>query len=715
MSAFVVRPSNTDRDAFRIKLTAVSMLSLKLRSGDTCEIRRVEPDDLQHGRKLAIAWEASGAGMSDKVAQTSKLLQEVYGFRLGDKIIISRSSQSLQNAERIFLSNCGNPIGQNDVQFWQQYAEKAIPTTNECLVHSQKLQLKIGDETAELVVKDVGIANAMIARVTRNTKIRIASGDHEAAQATKIDFQPKHLGGLDKQVLQIRKIVGRVCQPAVKQHLKSYQPKQGVLLYGAKGTGKTAFITALAESGWPNVIDWKPGTQIRTSPEPQLIIIRPAYLSRNSGGTANSANEVQSLFEQIRNTPTLVVGEAQHPNDIDQSLRVRGKFSAEIELPIPSAQQRKEILLAIRGYDQCLNDDLLQQMADRTHGYVGDDLYSLLCETVELSYEGTMSTSSAPAVAQDTTDETMPIVRATDADLNAALQQIRPSALQEIFLETPNVRWSDIGGQHEIKRQLHNAVDRPLKHADRMAKLSLKPKKGVLLYGPPGCSKTLLVRALATEAGLNFLAVKGAELISMYVGESERATREVFRKARAASPSIIFFDEIDAIASTRGGSDSSSNLNVLTTLLNEMDGFEELRGVFVVAATNKPQNIDPALMRPGRFDNVVYIGPPDFEARKEIFRNRLSKVQYVHSEDLDEGAGASGRLDLDTEEFAKATKGFSGAEVVASLETAMEGAFDDDRDYVVADDVRQAIGRTPKRITHEILEEFEAWNAELMR
>jgi AAA family ATPase len=266
-------------------------------------------------------------------------------------------------------------------------------------------------------------------------------------------------------------------------------------------------------------------------------------------------------------------------------------------------------------------------------------------------------------------------------------------------LETPNVHWSDIGGQHEIKRRLHNAVERPLKFADRMKILGLQPKKGVLLYGPPGCSKTLLVRALATEAGLNFLAVKGAELISMYVGESERATREVFRKARAASPSIIFFDEIDAIAS-RGR--SGSDLNVLTTLLNEMDGFEELRNVLVVAATNKPQNIDPALMRPGRFDNVVYIGPPDLEARREIFQKRLEKVRY---EDQDKNV----------EEFATITQGFSGAEVVAICQTAGEYAFDADREFITSGDVMEAIKNTPKSITREMLFEFESWNAARMR
>jgi AAA family ATPase len=215
------------------------------------------------------------------------------------------------------------------------------------------------------------------------------------------------------------------------------------------------------------------------------------------------------------------------------------------------------------------------------------------------------------------------------------------------------------------------------------------------------------VRALATEAGVNFLAVKGAELISMYVGESERATREVFRKARAAAPTIIFFDEIDAIASRgKTGGSSSSDLNVLTTLLNEMDGFEELKGVFVVAATNKPAQIDPALMRPGRFDSVVYIGPPDREARREIFEKRLARVEYRGRGD---DADADTDTDADAEEFAAATEGFSGAEVVAICQSAGERAFDAGRRHYVYDDVVEAIKTTPKSITRAMLFEYESW------
>ncbi|EXJ90296.1 hypothetical protein A1O1_03395 [Capronia coronata CBS 617.96] len=712
MSTFIVRPSNTDKDPFRIKLTAVSMLSLKLKSGDTCELRST--DSAEYGKKkLAIAWEASGAGMKDSIVQTSKLLQEVYGFKLGDKIVIARSSQLLQDSDRVSLEHVGSTLDEEGTKFWETYAKSAIPGVDECLVESQRLRFRLGLEVTEFVVKDVAAHDAMIARVSKNTKFRISTSNEPTA-ALEIDFSPSHLGGLQEAVRQVRDIVTRICRPVVKSHFKLYRPIQGVLLYGAKGTGKSAFISALAQSGWPTVVDWKPGTQLRLSNEPQLIILSPRYILRNAGGGSNMVNELDKLFDQIKDSPILVVSEVRHPNDVDGALRSEGKFAAEIELPIPSALQRKEILVALRGDDIVPPTGLLQEMAERTHGYVGADLYALVRRTLELAAD--RSPSNAPPTVngkkslpkgdrttlRDTSGEPLAPLEVKSIDLEEALREIRPSALQEIFLETPNVHWSDIGGQHEIKRQLHNAVERPLKFADRMRKLGLQPKKGVLLYGPPGCSKTLLVRALATEAGLNFLAVKGAELISMYVGESERATREVFRKARAASPSIIFFDEIDAIAS-RGR--SGSDLNVLTTLLNEMDGFEELRNVLVVAATNKPQNIDPALMRPGRFDNVVYIGPPDLEARREIFLKRLEKIDEEQRLELYE----------DIEEFARATEGFSGAEIVAICQTAGEYAFDADRDVIISEDIRKAIENTPKSITREMLFEFESWNNARMR
>jgi AAA family ATPase len=232
-----------------------------------------------------------------------------------------------------------------------------------------------------------------------------------------------------------------------------------------------------------------------------------------------------------------------------------------------------------------------------------------------------------------------------------------------------------------------------------MKRLNVNSKKGILLYGPPGCSKTLTVKALATEAGLNFLAVKGAEILSMYVGESERSLREIFRKARSARPSIIFFDEIDAIASKRS-STSQGGVNVLTTLLNEMDGIEELKSVLVIAATNKPDVIDPALMRPGRLDNILYIGPPDFEARKEIL-NIWCRKSVVDP-------------DVSLDELASRTAGYSGAEIVSICETAGDAALDEEEETGREQDVgwrhfEYALKQVKRQITDEVVQEYQRW------
>ncbi|EXJ58397.1 hypothetical protein A1O7_05822 [Cladophialophora yegresii CBS 114405] len=690
MSIFTVRPAGTDKDPFRVRLTAVSMLSLKLKSGDVCEIKAGEESNGK--RKLAVAWEGLGLGLKDTIVQTSKLLQQAYGFKLGDKITISRSSRPIDEAGVVTVCRVDPLLNDQEMRFWSKHIASSIPPAGDYLVISQRLRLS---DAVEFVVKDVGVHDAMIAGVTPTTTFRVVA-NHGHGDIINIELKAERLGGIETQIQELQAIINRVLRPLVRRVWSTYEPVQGILLYGAKGTGKTALIEALSESGWPSIITWKPGMQVGSSKDPCLVIVPSEYLLAKAGasGASTAIYELESMFKRSIGSPVLVIAEARHPNDIDERLRTEGKFAAEVELPIPSAPQRKDILLALRGAAGFPTDEQLQELSERTHGYVGVDLRRLLRVTLELVRD-----RLSPYGGEE--DGGVPTPAIESADLDIALQRVRPSALQEIFLETPNVRWTDIGGQHEVKRQLQNAIERPLKFADRMKKLRLRPKKGMLLYGPPGCSKTLLVRALATEAGLNFLAVKGAELISMYVGESERATREVFRKARAASPSIIFFDEIDAIAS-RGR--SGSDLNVLTTLLNEMDGFEELRNVFVVAATNKPQQIDPALMRPGRFDSVVYIGPPDHEARKEILKKQLDGGLYK----------SETGLESDVEEFGKWTEGFSGAEVVAICQAAGDVAFDENRETICLEDIRTAVANTPKSITHEMLEEFDTWNAARM-
>jgi len=687
MSTFTVRPSNAEKEAFRIRLTAASLLGIRATNGTLCDLHR--EDGTLLGRGVATDF----SQMKDGIVQTSKVLQETYGIKLGDKIVVSRSAKQLETAGNVQLISISSTFDGKTKSQWEWFAG-SLHVKHDMLALGQKLTLAlpgVGSHDFEVHLEDAGLA-----RISPETAFSIverpASGGNQSDRV--IDLQFPGLGGLEDQIQQIRDLTE--CLSTVSQaYGTAKQPAEGVLVYGSKGTGKTHFIESLAQASWSKVVRWAPGVKISPVQRPYLVVLDTGSKEWRS----RHVEEVEALFRSIQSSPALVVAEVKHPNDVDVSLRSPLRFGTEIELPIPTAKQRLEILRSVCD-DWKVDDDMLGDLAQRTHGYVGSDLFLLLRTVRKVAFLREKRSrirdlaNGLPADSQNTQDSSdapQPI----GPDIEQVLKKIRPSALQEIFLENPNVHWSDIGGQHTIKQQLINAVQRPLKHAEAMKQLGIKSTKGVLLYGPPGCSKTLLVKALATEAGVNFLAVKGAELISMYVGESERATREVFRKARAAAPCIIFFDEIDSIAS-RGK--AGSELNVLTTLLNEIDGFEELRDVLVVAATNKPQSIDPALMRPGRFDNVVYIGVPDAETRREIFLQRFkkSKVDVGVPEAIDD--------------LVRRTEGYTGAEIVDGIcQTAGNLTLDGGRLSISLEDFHKAIERTAKGTNPAMLMEYEMW------
>ncbi|KAK4996102.1 AAA+-type ATPase [Elasticomyces elasticus] len=429
-------------------------------------------------------------------------------------------------------------------------------------------------------------------------------------------------------------------------------------------------------------------------------------------------------MDKIKNTQVLVVGATSNPSSVNKSLRSLRRFKYEVEVTVPDVKARIEILKAFRNTDadHIVSDDVLQTVGEKTHGFAGQDLNDLYeraldgaCERTNKEHQdwihirngygnGHRSPDMASEASQTESEQDKELVTLRLADFEKPLLQVRPTAMREIFLETPKVRWSDIGGLAEVKQALTEVIERPLKITDIMAASNLKPQKGVLLYGPPGCSKTLTAQAIATSSGLNFIAVKGAELNSMYVGESERAVREVFRKARAAAPSIIFFDKIDAIG---GGRDSAiRGLHVLTTLLNEMDGIESLNGVLVLAATNKPEALDTALLRPGRFDSLWYVEPPNQETRKEIFGMQTRNVRLAGDVDLDQ--------------LAEQTEGYSGAEIVSICQKAAQANVrrymaltSEGKEFVGAAitmaDYQAAVEKTVKRITPDMLELYKKW------
>ncbi|TDA34596.1 AAA family ATPase, partial [Candidatus Nezhaarchaeota archaeon WYZ-LMO8] len=332
------------------------------------------------------------------------------------------------------------------------------------------------------------------------------------------------------------------------------------------------------------------------------------------------------------------------------------RFDREIEIGVPDKQGRLEIL-QIHTRNMPLAEDVdLNKLAEMTHGFTGADLAALCKEAAMRALrrvlpEINLEAESIPA-------EVLNKLIVTMQDFLNALKEIEPSALREVYVEIPNVRWSDIGGLEEAKQALKEAVEWPLKYPEIFEKANIKPPRGILLYGPPGTGKTLLAKAVATESEANFVSIKGPEIFSKWVGESERAIREIFRKARQAAPCIVFIDEIDAIAPRRGGDIGDAHVTdrVVNQLLTELDGIEELRGVVVIAATNRPDIVDPALLRPGRFDRLIYVPPPDAKAREEIFK--------IHLRGKPLGA------DVNIQKLVSLTEGYTGADIAALCNTA---------------------------------------------
>ncbi|PYH47275.1 putative AAA family ATPase [Aspergillus saccharolyticus JOP 1030-1] len=735
--SFTVRPlskqtRNDHRDAFRVYLSSSSLASLRLRAGDVCAL--YVPGEAS---KYAIAWNAV-ENIQNTVVQTSRTLQECYGFKIGEKVAISKVDAPLQEAQTVSLVDCSDDdkitrfgtIPPNDIKYWAWSLEFPLGRCDAIAIGLVfELELKGQRRTFKVAnMSSLSRDGSTLLKFTDTSKIFIGEDVVPLEQnKSYLRVHSTGLGGMQSQIDSINESLADFSSDASTLVMPAfYEHSRGILLYGPKGTGKTALLEQIRGAGWRKTFNISSSTSGRNTGDAEvklrnafqeamrcqpsaIIIDQLEYIApRRTGMDTHSLTATLcECLDMVKGALVLVVAATRHPNDVDDVLRTPHRLATEIELQVPTAQARGEILRAICGNSSStLSDALINLIAEKTHGYVGADLFALLQLVCRKARKRQSSEIFACTSIVDSADGLMaleakkPLI-IEDVDIVSALQETRPTAMREVFLETPKVKWSDIGGQHEIKKRLQKAVERPLKHPQRMKRLNVNSKKGILLYGPPGCSKTLTVKALATEAGLNFLAVKGAEILSMYVGESERALREIFRKARSARPSIVFFDEIDAIASRRGSS-SQGGVNVLTTLLNEMDGIEELKNVLVIAATNKPEVIDPALMRPGRLDNILYIGPPDFEARKEILSIWFSKSR-IHP-------------DVEVELLARKMEGYSGAEIVSICETAGDAALDEEDETGHEQDIRMehfeyALHQVRRQITAAVVEEYERWGS----
>ncbi|XP_070115695.1 ATPase family gene 2 protein homolog A isoform X5 [Equus przewalskii] len=498
---------------------------------------------------------------------------------------------------------------------------------NEQLVNKERLL-----KSASLGAKCNTDTFYFISSTTRVSFTKIRTNSKEQDNQFKVTYDM--IGGLNSQLKAIREIIELpLKQPEL---FKSYgiPPPRGVLLYGPPGTGKTMIARAVANEvgayvsiiNGPEIISKFYGeTEARlrqifaeaTLRHPSIIFIDEldALCPKREG----AQNEVEkrivasllTLMDGIGSEGSegqvLVLGATNRPHALDAALRRPGRFDKEIEIGVPNAQDRLDILQKlVRRVPHLLTKAELLQLANSAHGYVGADLKAL-CNEAGL-YALRRVLKKQPNLPDS---KVAGLVKITLNDFLQGMNDIRPSAMREVAIDVPNVSWSDIGGVENIKLKLKQAVEWPLKHPESFIRMGIQPPKGVLLYGPPGCSKTMIAKALANESGLNFLAIKGPELMNKYVGESERAIREIFRKARAVAPSIIFFDELDALAIERGSSSGAGNVadRVLAQLLTEMDGIEQLKDVTILAATNRPDRIDKiGTIRTGKFEATRELG-----------------------------------------------------------------------------------------------------------
>jgi len=503
----------------------------------------------------------------------------------------------------------------------------------------------------------------------------VIGGTQQLKEGAARSTSYEDIGGLKPQLQRIREMIELPLRyPEVFERLGIGAPK-GVLLYGPPGFGKTLIARAIAHEteanfyavSGPEIIHKFYGEseahlrkifEEATQKGPSIIFLDEidaiAPRRENVVGEVEKRVVAQllALMDGLAKRKQLIVIAATNlPNLLDPALRRPGRFDREIAIPIPDRNGREEIL-SVHSRGMPLAEDVaMGRVAEITHGFVGADLEALCREAAMLCLRRIMPDIDF-AMARIPYEQLAKLEIRMD-DFMDALREVEPSATREVFVEVPNVRWEDVGGLAQVKQQLLEAVEWPLQYADLFTKACIRPPKGILLVGPPGCGKTMLAKAIATESQVNFISVKGPALISKYVGESEKGVRDMFRKAKQAAPCIIFFDEIDAMVPARsaGGSDAHVAERVLSQFLTELDGVEELKGVLLLGATNRMDMLDPAILRPGRFDEIVDIPLPDEESRRLIFE--------VHLRDKPLAPGIS------TSHLAAGTDGFSGAEIQA--------------------------------------------------
>ncbi|MBM3895157.1 MAG: CDC48 family AAA ATPase [Thaumarchaeota archaeon] len=630
----------------------------------------VEENNLQSGDILEIIanrkshvklWPGSTEDYGTGIIRIDGSTRHNIGAGIGEKVTIKKVDAS--EADEITISPTEKLAIEGLGEYMLANYEGHVFTTGDT-INVNTLGGKI-----QLVITGTKPSKAVI--VTTDTKFKLGSMT-KAVETSIPRVTYDDLGGLKKEIQKVREMIELPMRhPELFEKIGIEAPK-GVLLYGSPGTGKTLLAKAVAGEtnahfttiSGPEIISKYYGESEERLREifkqaeentPSIIFIdeidsiAPKRDEVTGEVEKRVVSQLLSLMDGMKSRGKIVVIAATNrPDSIDPALRRPGRFDREIEIGIPDEEGRYEILnIHTRGMP--IDDKVdLGQISKITHGFVGADLEILAKEAAMRSLRRILPEID---LEQDKiSSEILQKIKITKEDFREALKEVRPSALREVLVQVPNITWDDIGGLESLKEELHQAIEWPLKHKEAFDHLDVASPKGILLHGPPGTGKTLIAKAVAKMTESNFISIKGPELLSKWVGESEKGVREIFRKARQAAPCIIFFDELDSLVPKRGtSSDSHATESVVSQILTEIDGLEELHNVLIIGATNRLDIIDPALLRPGRFDRIIEVPKPDAKSREHIFRIHTKRKPL---------AG-----DVDFTKLVELTDGFTGAEI----------------------------------------------------
>ncbi len=653
------------------------MKKLGLVSGDVIEIA---------GRKkaAAIVWPGFAQDTGSAILRIDGNIRGNAATGIDEKVKIRKSEA--EYARRVVIQ----PTQPIRLVGGEQYLSRVL--RGRSVIEGQTVRVDVIGNSITLVIAKV--VPKGIAIVSDDTEIELKEEPYEPEKGREevSDIHYEDIGGLGRELQLVREMIELPLRhPEIFERL-GIQPPKGVLLYGPPGTGKTLIAKAVANEvdahfitlSGPEIMSKYYGESEKGLREkfeeaeqnaPAIIFIdeidaiAPKREETKGEVERRVVAQLLALMDGLKGRGQVIVIAATNlPDAIDPALRRGGRFDREIEIGIPDKKGRLEIFqVHTRGVP--LSDDVkIEEYANSTHGFVGADIALLVKEAAMHALRKVIPQIK---IDEEIPTEVLDSLKVTSADFEEARKHVEPSAMREVLVEVPDVTWKQVGGLDEVKQELKEAVEWPIKYPDVFDRLRTKAPKGILLFGPPGTGKTLLAKAVANESECNFIAVKGPELLSKWVGESEKGVREIFRKARMASPSIIFFDEIDALVPKRGTYASSSHVteSVVSQILTELDGMEELKNVTILAATNRPDMLDDALLRPGRLERHIWVPAPDEESRRKIFEVYLGgETESILAKDVDIG------------ELVKKTDGYVGADIEALVREAKMAAM---RDFIV--------------------------------